>query len=147
MSKSLTTQEHTAEPFTDSAILRLHERISKGYTTARVARELAPNSRSKQKYWRQRLRKAMNDPRMQILIHEDAHATATAALPRAIRGAAAQAARGRMDAVKFIAEVTRFHTPRTQHEHSGDIRITIDMPRPRRVQNEEDIPDADVVEE
>lgn len=141
----LEKQNHTGEPMTDKALIKLYDLVQRGHTLPRIARRLAPRDKRQQKYWRQRLTKAMNDPRMQILIHQDAHAQALAGLPRAIKGAVRRAEQGRMDAVKFIAEVSRFHSPRIQHDHSGDITITIDMPRPKRL--EEPIPDAEVVEE
>lgn len=39
--------------------------------------------------------------------------------------------RGRIDAAKLIYETTGFHNPKVKHEHSGDINIKIDMPRPK----------------
>ena|ERR1700742_86284 len=67
--------------------------------------------------------------------------------------------RGRVDAAKLIFEASGFHNPRVKHEHSGDISISLNMPRPPAVENDivgetpaqalEDgtIVDADVVEE
>ena len=69
-----------------------------------------------------------------------------------------RAKRGRVDAIKLALEVTGVHNPRVKHEHSGDISISLNMPRPPVVENNivgapaqavEDgtIVDAEVVEE
>lgn len=54
-----------------------------------------------------------------------------------------KAATGRTDAIKLLFEASGFHNPRVQHEHKGDIKITLDIPRPKAV---EDVIDAEVVE-
>lgn len=61
-----------------------------------------------------------------------------------------RAHRGRPDAIKLLFEATGFHNPRIKHEHSGDIKLTLDLPRPGVASPPglpEPVVDADVVEE
>lgn len=44
--------------------------------------------------------------------------------------------RGRVDAAKLIFEASGFHNPKVKHEHSGDISISLNMPRPPAVEND-----------
>jgi hypothetical protein len=70
------------------------------------------------------------------------------AVPGAAAGVGRMSKRGRTDAAKLIFEATGFHNPRVKHEHSGDVSITLNIPRPQPVVNEDgyDVVDADVVE-
>lgn len=45
-----------------------------------------------------------------------------------------RAERGRTDAFKALNELSGLHNPRVQHEHSGEVKITISAPRPHRVE-------------
>jgi hypothetical protein len=56
---------------------------------------------------------------------------------------------GKPDAVKLVFEATGFYSPRVQHEHSGDINIKLQIPRPAGEieASAEDVTDADVVED
>lgn len=63
----------------------------------------------------------------------------------------ARGKRGRTDAIKLGLEMTDIHNPKVKHQHSGDISINLNMPRPPRVENpaaqlDEPIVDAEVVE-
>jgi hypothetical protein len=57
---------------------------------------------------------------------------------------------GRPDAIKLALEATGFHNPRVQHEHSGEIKVKLEIPRPPVLDDEgrpEKVVDADVVED
>lgn len=57
---------------------------------------------------------------------------------------------GKFQSQKLLLEATRFHNTKVDHNHSGDIKITVDMPRPpRRIDPETDgdVVDADVVQD
>jgi hypothetical protein len=58
---------------------------------------------------------------------------------------AGRAARGRPDAIKVLFEASGFHNPRVRHEHSGEIKIKLDMPRPA-FGSDDEVVDADVVD-
>lgn len=79
-------------------------------------------------------------------------------LPAMGEALAKRAKRGRVDAIRLALEVTGVHNPRVRHEHSGDISISLKMPRPAEVSNqtageaaqaleEGNVVDAEVVEE
>lgn len=72
----------------------------------------------------------------------------------AIKAVNRKAAAGRVDAIKLVFESSGFHNPRIQHEHGGQVEITIrNAPRPERVEEEyignrdlDKVIDAQVVE-
>jgi len=109
-----------------------------------IARKLYPNDRKARLacYMRVR-RRALSDQRVAQRIQEDAKINMMVALGPAVAALGGRAGRtGRTDAVKLLAEMSGFHNPRVQHQHSGEIKIKLELPRP-----EYDVPDADVVEE
>jgi hypothetical protein len=56
-----------------------------------------------------------------------------------------RASKGNVPAAKLAMEASGFHNPRVKHEHTGDIKVTIDnAPRPPVV--EDDVVDGTVVE-
>jgi len=78
-----------------------------------------------------------------------AHGMLKEGLLPAVAGLNRRAARGRVDAVKLLFESSKFHSPKMQHEHSGEVHIKLDLPRPTPVLNEgegEEIVDAEVVD-
>lgn len=77
------------------------------------------------------------------LLAEAAQANMKVGLPKMTEALARRGKRGRVDAIKLAMEATGFHNPRIQHEHSGEVKITLNVPRPSPV---EDVTDADVVE-
>lgn len=83
------------------------------------------------------------DPEIQRRVGERAHGEMIMAVPKAAAALARRASRGNPQAIKLLFEASGFHNPKVQHEHSGDIKIELSLPRPPAV----DIPDADVVEE
>jgi hypothetical protein len=84
------------------------------------------------------------DPEVQLAIHEMTHAQLVQDLPTITKRMGKRAkATGRQPEVKLAYEASGFHNPRVAHEHSGDITI---IPRPSRVENEEEIVDAEVVD-
>jgi len=61
-----------------------------------------------------------------------------------------RAKRGRVDAFKFLMEMSGIHAPRVQHQHSGQVELVLtQMPRPANTNKElnESVVDAEVVEE
>lgn len=51
------------------------------------------------------------------------------------KGLAKRASR-KTDAAKLTFEMTGLHNTKVKHEHSGDIKISLDVPRPRFVDAE-----------
>src|SRR5262245_44274567 len=112
---------------------KIRKLIRRGYTSGQIATKLAGDDQMRKKQIRQEVR---------VVMQQDEEYQAMRAL--AIKGAFVEeldgvaeavgrrARRGRIDAAKLMLEVTGIHNPRVQHEHSGDIKITLDLPRPAR---------------
>lgn len=121
-----------------------------GMKTSKMAKRLEPDDPVKRKALRAKLRKmARQDKRLHALIAQDANAEMALGLGPATQALARRAAKGRPDAVKLLFEASGFHNPRVKHEHSGDININLNIPRPKRltVDPDDDAVDADVVDE
>jgi hypothetical protein len=130
----------------------LAECFAQGMKPPKIARLLAPDDPKKRKALRKRLWKMVrSDPRIHNAIAERAHGEMAIGLGPAAQALARRAAKGRPDAIKLLFEATGFYNPKVSHEHSGDIKVTLDMPRPERVPNEADqepeVVDAEVVDE
>lgn len=111
--------------------LALVEAMNKGMTTGQIAKKLAKGDEKRAKYWRDKIRKMLrDDPMLKRAIVQQASNNLIVGLPGATAAAVRRSHKGRMDAIKFVSESTGFHNPRVQHEHSGDIKITVDIPRP-----------------
>lgn len=126
------------------------EQLALGQKPADIARKLAKGNKRKAAALRKRVwHLVQQDARLAAKVHHRAHGVATVGLIPAVKGLSERAARGRPDAVKPLMEVTKFHEPRKQVEHSGEVRITMDVPRPKRVEQEmdEEVIEAVVVEE
>jgi len=128
--------------------------MSKGYSARQIAKKLEPDNPRKQKVIRGEVHRiAATDEAVQKRVGEISKGSAIMALPMATEALIRRASRGRVDAIKLIYEATGFHNPRVQHEHSGDIKITMDLPRPGAQESlnpgkaDVDISEADVVED
>lgn len=132
----------------DPLRLYLVEALSLGLTLPEMAKKLAPDDVKKRKKIRRQLRTlTRGDQRLQEMVATAARGEMVAGLIPATQALAKRAARGRPDAIKLLYEASGFHNPRVQHEHSGDIKITLDMPRPpRHDPDEDDAIDVEVVE-
>lgn len=94
---------------------------------------------------------AAHDEIVRTIIAEHVTGQMVAALPEITAALIKRAKRGRPDAIKLIFEATGYYNPKIKHEHSGDIKITLDIPRPVQtveqfVSGEEPV-DADVVDD
>jgi hypothetical protein len=122
--------------------------VAEGKDVAPTLARLITKDPRRQKAWRQRIRTMLaTDPEVQLAIHEMTHAQLVQDLPTITKRMGKRAkATGRQPEVKLAYEASGFHNPRVAHEHSGDITIKLDIPRPSRVENEEEIVDAEVVD-
>lgn len=131
----------------ETAIEALVEACAKGQSPYTVAKKIHPDDRVARQRLRRRIIRAMSrDPRIAQQIGEHAKAEMLVGLIPAAQKLASRATR-RTDATKLLFETTGFHNPRVQHEHSGDIKVSLSMPRPTFEQDAIDVPEADVVEE
>lgn len=128
-------------------VLNVVEMAFRGYSLNKMAKKLNRGG-DRKSYWRWygHLLAIEQDERFRAAIMARAEGAALRALPQALAGAT-RMSRRRMDAVKWIGEATGFHNPRVDHNVSGDIQITMNIPRPEREPVEgELVEEADVVE-
>lgn len=134
----------------------LVDHAANGRTPEELARKLFPGTdrvarRRRRQFADQCYGLAANDPRFQTLIANRAKGkliwhlndVAEALVRRASVGGA------RVDAMKLALEASGFHNPRIQHDHSGEVKLTLNIPRPPVLDDEgrpEKVVDADVVE-
>lgn len=124
--------------------------IANGKRPAEIAKMLAPDDKRRQKALRQRIWRMVREETatMAQLAAEEAQVEMMMGLGPATHALTRRAAKGRPDAIKLLYEASGFHNPRVKHEHSGDININLNaMPRPKRVETEDDVVEAEVVEE
>lgn len=134
--------------------VRLRQRVAdlivEGKTISEIATALSRGDKHKAYNWRQKLRRwAATDKVFVGLLHEAANANLQVGLAPASAGLTRRAARGRVGEVKLLMEAAGFHNSKQTHEHTGEVKISITMPRPTPVANLEEggIVDADVVED
>lgn len=124
--------------------------IAAGKRPAEIAKLLEPEDKAARKRIRRKIwYMVRNEPIiMADLVASEAKVEMVMGLGPATHALTRRAAKGRPDAIKLLYEASGFHNPRVKHEHSGDIKITLDsMPRPARVVDEDDVVDAEVVDE
>ena len=137
-----TLESSVPEHFADHLV----DQIAKGVHPREMAAAMYPDRADRGKrlnLYRKLKRIALGDERVAKGIADDARLDLMVALGPAVAGLRERAARGRPDAVKIVLEATGFHNPRVKHEHSGEINVKIDMPRPT---HDADVTDAEVVD-
>lgn len=113
---------------------KIAESLGDGVNYRKIAKVLAKGDPKKAKMWRSRIRYwASNVPAFQLAVADAAKGELIMGVPQSSRALIKRASRGRVDAIKLAYEASGFYNPRIQHEHSGDIKVTIDIPRPERV--------------
>jgi len=131
--------------------LALAEALADGKDVKELARMIAKGDPERYKYWRRKIRRwAYYDKEFRAHLGIVAEGTTLLALPNAAYGLARRAARGNVPAVKLLFEATNFHNPKVKHEHSGEVKVKLEVggqalnaPRPAPV---EDVIEAEVVE-
>lgn len=126
------------------------EGLELGLTAIEIARKLAPKDRKKARSLRRRIVKmAANDLRFQANLIERAQGRLMLGLIPTVDAVSRRAGRGNPAQARLLLEATGFHNPKVKHEHSGDIKVHVSMPRPERIEQAPDgsVVDADVVEE
>lgn len=122
--------------------------LAEGRKPAEIAKALAKGDPARAKKYRRRIRDLTYDPGFMALAVERSKAQALVETITAVPAVGRRAQRGRVDAFKVLGEVSGFHSTKVAHEHSGEVSIVLNMPRPARVENPAlDVPDAEVVED
>jgi hypothetical protein len=124
----------------------LARQLAEGVHPREIARRVYPHREDRRKKWRlyQRLRHvAVTSDVVSRSVGEETKLELLMALVPAVKGLGRMAGR-RPDAAKLILEASGFYSPKTQVDHSGEIKISLNMPRPAP---EEVVADAEVVED
>lgn len=125
--------------------------LADGKRPAYIAKLMHPEDKKARKRARARIwRMVRNESEvMAKLIAEEAQVEMMLGLGPATKALTRRAAKGRPDAIKLLYEASSFHNPRVKHEHSGDIKITLEsVPRPSfQGSDDDDAIDAEVVDE
>lgn len=144
--------ESTPEPTAKQVLqTRLASYLADGMTYSELAEKLAKGDKRKARQWRHKLRRwAATDDYFREILIVAAQAEMVMALQPATQALARRAARGNPQAIKLLFEATGFHNPKVKHEHSGEVKVKLEVggqvsaaPRPAPV---EDVVDAEVVE-
>lgn len=140
------------QKLSQKSIDSLIERVARGEHPNDIAKRIHPGR--DERVARQRLRRKLthaliHDQRVAQAIGERAKGELLVGLVPSAKALARRAGRGNVPAIKLISEATGFHNPRVKHEHSGEIKVTMDIPRPTMEQDRPgiDVPDAEVVDD
>lgn len=135
-----------ANEHSDVRSARIRALLRKGWTTKEIAEKLASGNPRRRRTIERQLRAILSLSEEQVQeIGLSAKGVTYENLEEAMEALARRANKGNVPAIKLLAEISGFHNPRVQHEHSGDIKITItEAPRPQPV---EDVIDAEVVDD
>lgn len=127
----------------------ISDELCDGETPQKLAKRIYPDDESAQRKFKRRLHKfAVRDEEFQRLMYEKAQANLILGLGIAAEALSRRAGSGYTPAVKLIMEATGFHNPRVRHDHTGEVKVTIDIPRAPELAGEAgQVVDADVVEE
>lgn len=118
-------------------------------TPQELVEKLAKGDHRKAMKWKKRMLRWAMDPEFQEMMTMYAKAMQVLELGPILRALHRRAGRGNVPAIKLALEASGFHNPRVQHEHSGDIQITlkgIDRPQPVDDNQDDVVVDAEVVE-
>jgi hypothetical protein len=126
---------------------RAVELMVRGVPRGKIAQSLAKGDLKAYRHWHKRLTRLAITPEAKAEASLAAQATMILGLGPASAALVRRAKRGRVDAIKLLFESTGFHNPKVSHEHSGEVKISLNMPRPPVVENNDQVVDGHVVEE
>ena len=125
----------------------LVSQIHAGVHPLTLAKKLHPHDRiaRRRTYWRL-AKAAVGDPRVAERLNARLQLDMMVGLGPTLKNLIHQASTRRDPAnIKLLLEATGFHNTKVQHQHSGEITVKIDVPRPTFVQDS--VIDATVVED
>lgn len=126
------TNESSADKPRDKFAEAVAEGLAKGMTGPQIAKKLAKGDDKLAKKYRRRIRNMAyrEQGRLKEAVAARAAGDLLMGVPGTVNAVVRRAQRGRMDAAKTVLEATGVHNPRVKHEHSGDITVKVDVPRP-----------------
>jgi hypothetical protein len=126
----------------------LAESFRRRETPPQIAKRIHPTNKAARKRLRHQLwRLAATDPDIAEAISLRARATLMVGLGPMVAALVRRAEHGNVMAIKLAFEASGYHNPKVQHEHSGEVTIKLDMPRPNYEAMGGVIEDAEVVED
>jgi hypothetical protein len=129
----------------DRSLDALLDACSAGITPRQLAYRLHPHNPAKRRRtFRRIVHHMLHDPRVADGIRDEVTATLMVGLAPAARGLNARSKNRNVQAVKLLLEATGVYNSRVKHEHSGEITVKFDIPRPTF--EDAGVVDADVVE-
>lgn len=146
----------SSQPTLDPKRAKIASLLAGGVSHKTIARKLAKGDPKKAKVWREKLRRwMMTDEAFQQAVAAGAMAELRLAVPATTQALIDVATkRKRVDAIKLTFEASGFHNPRVQHEHSGEIQVSLNIPRPGKQEAlnpgkdaESPVVDAEVVDD
>lgn len=129
---------------------KIRRLLMRGYTVNQIAEYISKGDEKKYRAVKSQLNMMVSeDEATQLILGAVAKGQAISALPDATEALIRRACKGNIPAIKLLYEATGFHNPRVQHEHSGDISITLKgIDRPAVVDDHQDpIVDAETVDD
>jgi hypothetical protein len=136
------------QALSDNHIEALISACRRGVHPRELAKKLHPDDHNaRRRAYGKLLRALLYDERAAVRIREEAQAELVVGLiptAKALAKAAQLPYAKAMPSQKLLLEITGYHNPKVRREHSGEIKIKIDMPRPTFEQDE--VVDATVVE-
>jgi hypothetical protein len=131
------------------------EAVAKGYTASQIANRLANGDVKKYRHYYGRVKRMIQrDPLFRARMADYAMGEYVMGIVPTAQAISRRAARGRMDAARFLMAATGVYNEKVQHEHSGEVQVTLAINRPAQVEDrtkrmdlEEGIVDAEVVED
>jgi hypothetical protein len=136
-----------AETKQSAARRKIRALVAKGHPISEIVEKLAGGDEKKSLRLHFQIHQMLaDDEAMMLALGMGAKGALAEDLYPAAKALGRRASKGNVPAIKLLMEATRFHSPRSEVEHSGEVQITIkNAPRPVRTEDE-DIVDADVVE-
>lgn len=131
----------------------IHFMLDNGIFDYREAAKLLNKKSGKTKHnaklWQRRWQKWMQDDEdFQSIVGQMCLSELRSAMPANVAALNRRAAKGNVPAIKLAMEAAGFYSPRTTHEHVGEIAITLKgLTRPPDVVDEDTVVDANVVED
>lgn len=121
--------------------------LIRGHTPGQIAKALHPDDDRARRTKRQKIKRMLlNDPKLSDEIGVRGRAKLMLRLGPVLDGLLTKAEGGNPIAAKLVLEASGFHNPKMQHEHSGEVAISLNIPRPPVDKDRELETQGDVIE-
>ena len=127
---------------------KIADLLADGVPVGKIAKRLGKDDPKAVRQWRHKIRRwVYTDDAFAQALARASKGEAAVQLVGAVEAVGRRAKRGRVDAFKVLGEFSGMHNPKVNHEHSGEVKITLaTMPRPEPVKTEDSV-DSDAIQE